>query len=55
MEKCIYKIKKEQVHGSGFFAKIEKKETKNAHVLITNNHILGQDFISNNKNVITLH
>ena len=28
MEKCIYKIKKEQVHGSGFFAKIEKKRQK---------------------------
>jgi len=55
MEKCICKIKKGQVHGSGFFAKIEKKETKNDHVLITNNHILGQDFISNDKNVITLY
>ena len=42
MKKCVCKIKKEKLKGSGFFAKLPYKSTLK-NVLITNKHILNKD------------
>ena len=42
MKKCVCKIKKEKLKGSGFFAKLPYKSTL-INVLITNKHILNKD------------
>ena len=42
MKTCVCKIHKNTVKGTGFFVKIPYKEN-NILVLITNNHILGEN------------
>ena len=51
MKKCVCKIYSNGSTGTGFFTKIPYKN-EYIKVLITNNHILGEDEIKNNK-VIT--
>ena len=48
MKKCVCKIIKDNIKGTGFFAKIPYKD-KLIKVLITNNHILNKNDIKNNK------
>jgi hypothetical protein len=50
---CIFKIHtSDSSHGTGFFCliydEIEKKDIK---VMITNNHVIGDDYINNNKTI----
>jgi hypothetical protein len=54
MEKCICRVIKDGgISGSGFFAKIEKKDIKKIfYIFVTNNHILNEDYISNEDVVI---
>lgn len=54
MEKCICRVIKDGgISGSGFFAKIEKKDTEKIfYIFVTNNHILNEDYISNEDVVI---
>ena len=51
MKKCVCKIHINGTTGTGFFAEIPYKNEK-IKVLITNNHVLGENEIKNNK-VIT--
>ena len=48
MKKCVCKIIKDNIKGTGFFVKIPYKD-KLKKVLITNNHILNKNDIQNNK------
>ena len=50
MKTCICKIHKNGIKGTGFFAKLPYKKD-NLSVLITNNHILGENEIKNGKNI----
>ena len=50
MEKCICKIYQNGKKGTGFFCKIPFPDKNNLlNVLITNNHILSQKDIEDNK------
>ena len=51
MENCICKMVKDNGEkGTGFFCTIPFPDEKNLlHVLITNNHVLNEDDIENNK------
>ena len=54
MNKCIFKIKINNLNGSGFFVIIQNKDDWNAvptRVLMTNNHIIGQDSIKVGKKI----
>ena len=48
MKKCVCKIVKDNIKGTGFFSKIPYKDELKK-VLITNNHILNKNDIKNNK------
>ena len=48
MKKCVCKIKKGKLKGSGFFAKLPYKSTFK-YVLITNKHILNKDDLKEGK------
>ena len=50
MEKCICKIHKNGNNGTGFFAQIPYKNSQ-IGVLITNNHVLGENDIQSNKTI----
>ena len=51
MEECICKInKKDGGKGTGFFCKIKNKD-KNIYIMITNNHIIDEDYIKENKEI----
>ena len=48
MKRCVCKIHIGGIKGSGFFTKIPYKKGL-LSVLITNNHVLGENDIANNK------
>ena len=50
MEKCVCKIYKNGNNGTGFFAQIPYKNSQ-IGVLITNNHVLGENDIQSNKTI----
>ena len=50
MKKCVCKIHRGGIKGTGFFIKIPYKKDL-LSVLITNNHVLGESDISNGKNI----
>ena len=50
MKKCVCKIRIKGIKGTGFFAKIPYKNDV-LSVLITNNHVLGEDNIKDGKNI----
>jgi len=50
MKKCVCKIHIKGIKGTGFFAKIPYKNDV-LSVLITNNHVLGEDNIKDGKNI----
>ena len=49
MKECICKIKNKKGNGTGFFCKIPDK---NINLLITNNHIINEEIINENHNII---
>ena len=49
MKECVFKIKNEKGKGTGFFCYIPKNNMK---VMITNNHIIDENIIKNNKNIL---
>ena len=51
MKKCVCKIYNNGLRGTGFFTKIPYKNEL-IKVLITNNHILGENEITNNSIII---
>ena len=52
MENCICKIYQKEGNGTGFFCKIPFPDKNNLlSVLITNNHILNEEDIKNNKTI----
>ena len=50
MKKCICKIENENGNGTGFLCYIPYKNKK-LEVLMTNNHIINEDIINNNKSI----
>ena len=55
MKKCICKIENKNGNGTGFFCYIPY-QNKKLEVMITNNHIINEDIIKNNKRIeITLN
>ena len=50
MKKCVCKIHKGVIKGTGFFIKIPYNKSY-LNLLITNNHILGKSDIANGKNI----
>ena len=55
LKKCVCKIKTKNGNGTGFFCKIPFND-KELSVLITNNHVIDNNFIKENKNLtITLN
>ena len=56
MEKCICKIKIGEKQGTGFFCKIPFPDKNNIlRVLITNNHVLNEDFLYSENAKIAIH
>ena len=49
MKECICKIKNENGNGTGFFCQIPNKKIK---VLITNNHVINEEIIKKNDNIV---
>ena len=50
MKKCICKIENKNGNGTGFLCHIPYKNKK-LEVMITNNHIINEDIIKNNKSI----
>ena len=50
LKTCICKIENKDGNGTGFFCSIPYKN-KNIKALITNNHVINQDFINENKEI----
>ena len=50
MKKCICKIENKNGSGTGFLCYIPFKNEK-LKVMMTNNHIINEDIIKNNKNI----
>ena len=49
MKECICIIKNKKGNGTGFFCKIPDK---NINILLTNNHIINDEIIKENENIV---
>ena len=49
MKECICIIKNKKGNGTGFFCKISDK---NINILLTNNHVINDEIIKENENIV---